>query len=114
MGAIVWLSMEEDFHPKVYHSDCISVFGGVTDGTRAKGNPSSLIRIPCARFLILTASCGYHSKNQAPDDGLKKVSVKRLVEKRVAKAIEEYEKSRVNLDSAWKFRRRTMEMLDNL
>ncbi|GKB12547.1 hypothetical protein Tco_0846470, partial [Tanacetum coccineum] len=31
---------------------------------------------------------------------LKKKSVKRLVEKRVAKAIEEYEKSRANLDSA--------------
>ncbi|GJZ06874.1 hypothetical protein Tco_0540667 [Tanacetum coccineum] len=35
-----------------------------------------------------------------PRRRLKKVSVKRLVEKRVAKAIEEYEKSRVNLDSA--------------
>ncbi|GKG28582.1 hypothetical protein Tco_0415947, partial [Tanacetum coccineum] len=31
---------------------------------------------------------------------LKKKSIKRLVEKRVAKAIEEYEKSRDNLDSA--------------
>ncbi|GJX61088.1 putative reverse transcriptase domain-containing protein [Tanacetum coccineum] len=34
------------------------------------------------------------------EDGLKKVSVKRLVERRVAKAIEEYEKSRANLDGA--------------
>ncbi|GKE63384.1 hypothetical protein Tco_1513751 [Tanacetum coccineum] len=31
---------------------------------------------------------------------LKKKSIKRLVEKHVAKAIEEYEKSRANLDSA--------------
>ncbi|GKC92393.1 hypothetical protein Tco_1157835, partial [Tanacetum coccineum] len=31
---------------------------------------------------------------------LKKKSVKRLVEKRMAKAIEEYEKSRANLDSS--------------
>ncbi|GJS43802.1 putative reverse transcriptase domain-containing protein [Tanacetum coccineum] len=35
-----------------------------------------------------------------PPRRLKKKSVKRLVEKRVAKAIEEYEKSRANLDSA--------------
>ncbi|GJY27655.1 putative reverse transcriptase domain-containing protein [Tanacetum coccineum] len=35
-----------------------------------------------------------------PPIKLKKKSVKRLVEKRVAKAIEEYEKSRANLDSA--------------
>ncbi|GJY17413.1 putative reverse transcriptase domain-containing protein [Tanacetum coccineum] len=35
-----------------------------------------------------------------PPRRLKKRSVKRLVEKRVAKAIEEYEKSRANLDSA--------------
>ncbi|GJR05460.1 putative reverse transcriptase domain-containing protein [Tanacetum coccineum] len=35
-----------------------------------------------------------------PPRRLKKKSVKRLVEKRVAKAIKEYEKSRVNLDSA--------------
>ncbi|GJR34439.1 putative reverse transcriptase domain-containing protein [Tanacetum coccineum] len=35
-----------------------------------------------------------------PKRRLKNVFVKRLVEKRVAKAIEEYEKSRVNLDSA--------------
>ncbi|GJX44356.1 hypothetical protein Tco_0261032 [Tanacetum coccineum] len=31
---------------------------------------------------------------------MKKVSIKRLVERRVAKAIEEYEKSRANLDGA--------------
>ncbi|GJX21557.1 putative reverse transcriptase domain-containing protein [Tanacetum coccineum] len=35
-----------------------------------------------------------------PPRRLKKKSIKRLVEKRVAKAIEEYEKSRANLDSA--------------
>ncbi|GJS88946.1 putative reverse transcriptase domain-containing protein [Tanacetum coccineum] len=35
-----------------------------------------------------------------PRRRLKKVSVKRLVERRVAKAIEEYEKSRANLDGA--------------
>ncbi|GJU38998.1 putative reverse transcriptase domain-containing protein [Tanacetum coccineum] len=35
-----------------------------------------------------------------PPRRLKRKSVKRLVEKRVAKSIEEYEKSRVNLDSA--------------
>ncbi|GKA67426.1 hypothetical protein Tco_0767343 [Tanacetum coccineum] len=35
-----------------------------------------------------------------PPRRLKRKSVKRLVEKRVAKAIEEYEKSRANLDSA--------------
>ncbi|GKE72618.1 hypothetical protein Tco_1534659 [Tanacetum coccineum] len=35
-----------------------------------------------------------------PPRRLKKKSVKRLVEKRVAKDIEEYEKSRANLDSA--------------
>nr|GEV14841.1 hypothetical protein [Tanacetum cinerariifolium] len=35
-----------------------------------------------------------------PPKRLRKKSVKRLVEKRVAKAIEEYEKSRANLDSA--------------
>ncbi|GJR66828.1 putative reverse transcriptase domain-containing protein [Tanacetum coccineum] len=35
-----------------------------------------------------------------PSRRLKKKSVKRLVKKRVAKAIEEYEKSRANLDSA--------------
>ncbi|GJY41677.1 hypothetical protein Tco_0428947 [Tanacetum coccineum] len=35
-----------------------------------------------------------------PPRRLKKKSVKRLMEKRVAKAIEEYEKSRANLDSA--------------
>ncbi|GKD84823.1 hypothetical protein Tco_1355977 [Tanacetum coccineum] len=34
-----------------------------------------------------------------PPRRLKKKSIKRLVEKRVAKAIEEYEKSRANLDS---------------
>ncbi|GKC00701.1 hypothetical protein Tco_0986837 [Tanacetum coccineum] len=35
-----------------------------------------------------------------PPRRLKKKSIKRLVEKRVAKAIEEYEKSRANLDSS--------------
>ncbi|GJZ53242.1 hypothetical protein Tco_0608127, partial [Tanacetum coccineum] len=35
-----------------------------------------------------------------PPRRLKRKSVKRLVEKRIAKAIEEYEKSRANLDSA--------------
>ncbi|GKF21424.1 hypothetical protein Tco_0070062 [Tanacetum coccineum] len=35
-----------------------------------------------------------------PRRRLKKVFVKRLVERRVAKAIEEYEKSRANLDGA--------------
>ncbi|GKB98994.1 hypothetical protein Tco_0985131 [Tanacetum coccineum] len=39
-------------------------------------------------------------KKIMPPRRLKKKSVKRLVEKRVAKAIEEYEKSRANLDSA--------------
>ncbi|GKF18937.1 hypothetical protein Tco_0063855, partial [Tanacetum coccineum] len=35
-----------------------------------------------------------------PPRRLKKKSIKRLVEKRMAKAIEEYKKSRANLDSA--------------
>ncbi|GKC20618.1 putative reverse transcriptase domain-containing protein [Tanacetum coccineum] len=42
----------------------------------------------------------YQEPRVMPPRRLKKKSVKRLVEKRVAKAIEEYEKSRANLDSA--------------
>ncbi|GJY31573.1 putative reverse transcriptase domain-containing protein, partial [Tanacetum coccineum] len=42
----------------------------------------------------------YQESRIMPPRRLKKKSVKRLVEKRVAKAIEEYEKSRANLDSA--------------
>ncbi|GJR35777.1 putative reverse transcriptase domain-containing protein [Tanacetum coccineum] len=40
-----------------------------------------------------------------PSKRFKKKSVKRLVEKHVTKAIEEYEKNRANLESAWKFTR---------
>ncbi|GJW35708.1 hypothetical protein Tco_0058628, partial [Tanacetum coccineum] len=42
----------------------------------------------------------YQEPRIMPPRRLKKKSIKRLVEKRVAKAIEEYEKSRANLDSA--------------
>ncbi|GJU18804.1 putative reverse transcriptase domain-containing protein [Tanacetum coccineum] len=53
---------------------CLSDFGGVTDW--------------------------YQEPRIMPPRRLKKKSIKRLVEKRVAKAIEEYKKSRANLDSA--------------
>ncbi|GKD12842.1 hypothetical protein Tco_1197249 [Tanacetum coccineum] len=53
---------------------CLSDFGGVTDW--------------------------YQEPRIMPPRRFKKKSVKRLVKKRVAKAIEEYEKSRANLDSA--------------
>ncbi|GJW65043.1 hypothetical protein Tco_0116927 [Tanacetum coccineum] len=53
---------------------CIPEFGGVTDW--------------------------YQEPRIMPPRRLKKKSIKRLVEKRVAKAIEEYEKSRANLDSS--------------
>ncbi|GJR13796.1 putative reverse transcriptase domain-containing protein [Tanacetum coccineum] len=53
---------------------CIPEFGGVTDW--------------------------YQEPRIMPPRRLKNKSIKRLVEKRVAKAIEEYEKSRANLDSA--------------
>ncbi|GJU93668.1 putative reverse transcriptase domain-containing protein [Tanacetum coccineum] len=49
--------------------------------------------------VILRLSLTQGPKNHAAQR-LKKKSIKRLVEKRVAKAIEEYEKSRANLDSA--------------
>ncbi|GJZ60324.1 retrotransposon protein, putative, ty1-copia subclass [Tanacetum coccineum] len=49
-----------------------------------------------------------------PRRRLKKVSVKRLVERRVAKAIEEYEKSRANLDGAGSSGGKNMEMLEEL
>ncbi|GJZ76357.1 putative reverse transcriptase domain-containing protein [Tanacetum coccineum] len=54
------------------------------------------------KFLpdILTEFCTCIVDRIMPPRRLKKKSVKRLVEKHVAKAIEEYEKSRANLDSA--------------
>ncbi|GJU67386.1 hypothetical protein Tco_1253645 [Tanacetum coccineum] len=61
---------------------CIPEFGGVTDW------------YPELRF------CTCIVDRIMPLRRFKKKSIKRLVEKRVAKAIEEYEKSRANLDSA--------------
>ncbi|GKA34454.1 hypothetical protein Tco_0720883 [Tanacetum coccineum] len=55
-------------------------------------------------FLYLSDFGGvtdwYQEPRIMPPRRLKKKSIKRLVEKCVAKAIEEYEKSRANLDSA--------------
>ncbi|GJU08495.1 hypothetical protein Tco_1124925 [Tanacetum coccineum] len=66
-------------------------FGGVTDGTRAK-NPSSLSDIharvfpdPYLLFRLIM-----------PPRRFKKKSVRKIVEKRVAKAIEKYEKTRAD------------------
>ncbi|GJS71380.1 putative reverse transcriptase domain-containing protein [Tanacetum coccineum] len=49
-----------------------------------------------------------------PPRRLKKKSVKRLMEKHVAKAIKEYEKSRANLDSAWIVSGETLGILEEL
>ncbi|GKA59336.1 putative reverse transcriptase domain-containing protein, partial [Tanacetum coccineum] len=91
----LWILLYGDEDPFGYGADCSCLqtdyngmlwVEGVTGLEWYQEDNESFIAYPISAIM--------------PPRRLKKKSVKRLVEKRVAKAIEEYEKSRANLDSA--------------
>ncbi|GJU85169.1 retrotransposon protein, putative, ty1-copia subclass [Tanacetum coccineum] len=96
-GAVTDINEDGFCHP-IVTIPLLPDFGGVTDGTRAK-NPSSLSDIharvfpdPYLLFRLIM-----------PPKRFKKKSVRKIVEKRVAKAIKKYEKTRADSNKVGRY-----------